>query len=501
MTDLATKPNADEAPTGALSTTEVTADAPTSAQPDAGSGQGGEPTYAWAPAEPAPKKRRLGLWIGIPAAVAVVAVVASSLVLIAPGTAIAGVSVGGLTPGSAAEALQQRLAATTVVLTGPGGDARVTGAQLGASVDAQALAEKAFSEKPMWNPTTWFAAPIDAQVTVDPTKAAAALREVAPTLYTDPVGAKIAFDPTSATYTVTAAVPGEGIDLKGVESALHDAFANGRTRVDLSPTIAPVDAAATTTAAQATADKLNGMLDTVGFYIGQERTVPIDRAVAASWLTVSPDKDGSFRITASAAAIQPTVDALPAAVNRAPVNATIITDTAGKALSDETAGVVGRTLGSTDGLANSAAAQLGQGNAVIPISVSETPFASVTLARRIDVDLSEQRTYLIENGQVVQSWAISSGLSPNDTPTGNFRMQAHVRIQGMGNKDLTQPPYYYTPNVPWVSYFNGDIAFHGTYWHNNFGHPMSHGCINMTIDAAQYVYNWAPLGTEVSVHY
>ena len=52
-----------------------------------------------------------------------------------------------------------------------------------------------------------------------------------------------------------------------------------------------------------------------------------------------------------------------------------------------------------------------------------------------------------------------------------------------------------------MSYFNGDEGFHGTYWHNNFGTPMSHGCINMTIPQAKELYDWAYRGTEVSVHY
>ena len=495
MTDLATKPNSEGTPSGDSANAETTP-----LQSTDGHG-GGDSSYQWAPAEPAPKKRRLGLWIGIPAAAAVIGLVTASLVLIAPGSAIAGVPVGGLTPGSAAEAVQNRLDETTVVLTGAGGDVAVTGADLGATVDAQALADAAFAEQPMWNPTSWFSAPMDAEITVDPARATEVLREAAPGLYSEPVGAQVAFDPATATFAVTAAQPGAGLDVSAVQGALQEAFASGLTRIDAEPAVVAVESTATTELAQSAADSLNGMLDTVGFYIGDERTVPVDRTVAASWLSVSPGEDGAFVVSADAAAIQPAVDGLAAAVNRDVVNATVITDSAGNALSDVTTGVVGRALESTDGIASAFAAQLAEGNAAYPLTVSEVPFTTTTLARRIEVDLSDQRTYLYENNAVVQSWAISSGLTPNDTPTGDFRMQAHVRIQGMGNRDLTKPPYYYTPDVPWVSYFNGDVGFHGTYWHDNFGSPMSHGCINMTIDAARYVYDWAPLGTEVSVSY
>ena len=495
MTDLATKPQADEAPSGdPVDTVALPETAPADID-------GGDPGYAWAPVEPAPKKRRLALWIGIPAGAALIGLVATSLVLIAPGTAIAGVPVGGLTPGSAAEAVQQRLDATTIVLTGAGRDAQVTGAALGATVDAKALADAAFADRPMWNPTAWFSPAIDAPVTVDPVVATAALRKAAPSMFTDPVAAKVSFDAATASFAVTASVAGKGIDLTAVEKALHDAFVAGQTRVDLPATSVPVDSLATTANAQAEATKLNGMLDTVGFYVGAERTVPIDRAVAASWLTVASDDKGVFSVTANPAAIQASVDVLPGLIDRAPVNATTITDTAGNALSDETPGVVGRTLGATTGVAAAVAAQLAGGNAAYALPVSEAPFTTTALVRTIDVDLSQQRVYLYENGAVVQSWAVSSGLAPNYTPTGNFRIGWKTSMQNMGNRDLTQAPNYFTPDVPWVSYFNGDVAFHGTYWHSNFGSPMSHGCINMTIAAAKYVYDWAPKGVEVSVHY
>jgi len=62
-------------------------------------------------------------------------------------------------------------------------------------------------------------------------------------------------------------------------------------------------------------------------------------------------------------------------------------------------------------------------------------------------------------------------------------------------------PGYNLPNVPWVMYFYDGYAIHGTYWHHNFGHPMSHGCINMTIPDAHWLYNWAPKGTLVVIHW
>lgn len=495
MTDLVTRPGAEEVPTEVI-------DAPPRAGTTApGDGDGNAPSLAWAPAEPAPRKRHLALWLGIPAGIAVVALVTSSLLLIAPGTSIAGVPVGGLTPGAAADAVQNQLAETTVVLVGAEGDPEITGAELGATVDARALADRAFSEHPMWNPATWYADPSSAAVRIDADPATAALRAAAPDLYSDPVDATITFDAATATYIATPAEPGTGVDIESVRLALQAALADGDTRVELDATPAVVAATTSTATADASAASLNTMLDSAGFYVGTERTVPIDRAVAASWISVEPTGEGTFEITADAAAIEPAVAGLAPLVNRPAEDGTVVTDSTGDVLREVAAGMSGRELGDTSTVASDFAAQLSSGNAAFALPVTEVAPVITTLFRRIEVNLSEQRAYLFENEQVVQSWYISSGKDGFNSSTGDFRIQAKLASQNMGNPDLTKAPYYYTQNVPWVMYYNGDEALHGAYWHNNFGNQMSHGCINMPVDAAAFAYTWAPMGTEVSVHY
>ena len=59
---------------------------------------------------------------------------------------------------------------------------------------------------------------------------------------------------------------------------------------------------------------------------------------------------------------------------------------------------------------------------------------------------------------------------------------------------------YYLEDVPYVMYFYGDYAIHGTYWHSNFGYPMSHGCVNTSPWDASWLFSWAPLGTTVNIH-
>mgnify|MGYP001065924808 CR=1 FL=1 len=455
------------------------------------------PPVQWAPAEPAPRKKRLWLWIGLPAAAVAVGAVAASLVLIAPGTAVAGVPVGFMTAGAATDAISQRLSATTIVL-GEGGPT-VTGAQLGATVDARALADAAFDQHPLWNVTQWFGDAVDAPVTLDAAQAETALRAALPTSFTAPVPAAVSF--SGGAYAVTPAVAGTGLDVDAIAAALHDAFVAGKTTVTVSATPVPVAAPATTAKAQAAADRLNAMLQSIGFYVGDERTVPIDPATAASWLTVAPDASGSYTITADAAKIQTAVAALPAAVNRAPANGTVITNSDGTVLETTVPGADGRTLGDTSGVANEFAAQLSSGNAVFPLPVALTPASTTTLQRLLEVNLSEQMLYLKENGAVVDSWPISSGVEQSPTYTGHFRINSHIRSQTMTSTDPNNPYWNYdVPNVEWVMYFNGDEAFHGVYWHDNFGTRQSHGCVGMPNYRAKQIYDWSPTGVDVWVH-
>lgn len=117
--------------------------------------------------------------------------------------------------------------------------------------------------------------------------------------------------------------------------------------------------------------------------------------------------------------------------------------------------------------------------------------------KRIEVDLTNQRLYAYEGNRRVFDFLISSG-KWGRTPTGTFRIWIKLRYTKMEGGSKALRTYYYLPNVPFVMYFYNDgipkwrgFGIHGTYWHSNFGHPMSHGCINMRIEDAGQLYYWA----------
>jgi len=112
----------------------------------------------------------------------------------------------------------------------------------------------------------------------------------------------------------------------------------------------------------------------------------------------------------------------------------------------------------------------------------------------IDVDLSEQRVTAYEGSNAVREFIVSTGTSAHPTVTGQFRIYVKLKSTAMAG------PGYYLPGVPFTMYFYKGYSLHGTYWHNNFGVPMSHGCVNMFTPDAEWLFNWASVGTLVNVH-
>lgn len=113
-----------------------------------------------------------------------------------------------------------------------------------------------------------------------------------------------------------------------------------------------------------------------------------------------------------------------------------------------------------------------------------------TEGKWISVDLDHQRVWAWEGNQLVKDFWISSGKARTPTVTGVFRIWAKVPSQTMEGGSRAAGDYYNLPGVQWVQYFYQDYSFHAAYWHNNFGTPMSHGCVNMRTKDAQWLYEW-----------
>ncbi len=131
--------------------------------------------------------------------------------------------------------------------------------------------------------------------------------------------------------------------------------------------------------------------------------------------------------------------------------------------------------------------------------------------KRIDIDLGNQVVHCFEDEKRVFSTRCATGTVfigsdgtryPFYTPRGEWHVRYKRPSRRMtGGRDINDE--YDLPGVPWCVYFTREgVALHGTYWHNDYGRPRSHGCVNVTPDAAKWIYRWAEpyTGHDVEDH-
>lgn len=124
--------------------------------------------------------------------------------------------------------------------------------------------------------------------------------------------------------------------------------------------------------------------------------------------------------------------------------------------------------------------------------VNKSPIAGRT-GKYFLVDISDQMIYAFEGETLMRYTLVSTGRWPTPTVLGTYQIYVkYVSTRMVG-------PGYDLPNVPYTMYFYKGYGIHGTYWHSNFGTPMSHGCVNLPIPEAEWAFNWASVGTTVIV--
>ncbi|MCR4275883.1 MAG: L,D-transpeptidase family protein [Candidatus Parcubacteria bacterium] len=133
--------------------------------------------------------------------------------------------------------------------------------------------------------------------------------------------------------------------------------------------------------------------------------------------------------------------------------------------------------------------------------LATTTQAKALNTKRIVIDRAKEMLYAYDGDTLFMEQAISVGLELTPTPTGTFSIYRKMPDSYMqGPVPGVSDQYYDLPGVPWDLYFtNEGGAIHGAYWHNNFGQPWSHGCVNLPPAAAELLYEWADLGTPVTV--
>ena len=334
----------------------------------------------------------------------------------------------------------------------------------------------------------------------------------------------IVYNDVSAQFDVKAGEPGKVIDLKKLQPTIDDLLGRARTVAitgQLSD-VAPAVSIETATAAQQYMNQRLGLhLDLT--YQGKLLYF-LDPPDIASWAIINPNPDtGKIDISFDKAAIKQSLTTKVAPSLAAPPKPErILVDKTGQQIMVLQHGAKGRQLQDLDQLVG------GIYNAVTAgqdfsqnMNMIEADYTTETLTADdnnwIEVNLSNQTTTLWVGTQPATTFSISSGAASLGfgTPTGEYRIYYKTPSQLMANVPKSQcyvngqvqfwingsNSTYCLPNVTWVSYFYKDYAFHGKYWNNIFGRPSSHGCINMREADAKTLYDFAPLGTRVIVHY
>lgn len=114
--------------------------------------------------------------------------------------------------------------------------------------------------------------------------------------------------------------------------------------------------------------------------------------------------------------------------------------------------------------------------------------------RWVEINLSTQRLTAWEGSKPVYAILISTGKKKTPTIPGMFTIQSKRRIDRMKGDG------YDIDDVPYAQYYSGGYAIHGAYWHKSFGTPVSHGCTNLAVNHAKWLFNWSKVGTPVVIH-
>lgn len=314
---------------------------------------------------------------------------------------------------------------------------------------------------------------------------------------------QLQFDAAANKFVITQQADGTGPNLKSLQAqlaALGDSLQSAVVTVQQSATKPSI----TQQKLQPLVEPANALVSRSIVLTGLGYTFRATPADIATWVTPVPQKDYSIKLVVDSAKIQSYIEAISKRIASPPQDQKVLKDTTTGNEVVIQAGRNGTELADRQVLANAIAQALNEQRDITQtMNIQTAAFQTVSMSaydKWIEVDLSEQRTTAYEGATPIRSFIIASGMRGYETVTGEFAIWHKNRRQTMTGGSKADGSYYSIPNVEWVSYFYKDYALHGAWWREKFGAPASHGCVNMTNSDAQWIYEWAPMGTKVIVH-
>ena len=472
-------------------------------------------------------RRRWPIWVAAAALLFVCALAGGGYAyashyatLAVPGTTVAGVDVAGMSREQIVSLVQKRAAAATVTINGDV-SATATLADLGTTVDAEATADAAMTASA--DVVDRFKAlvtqhSISVVITSDQATAETYTMGLIPDDQAKATDAAVVLADDGASFTTTPGSEGVSLDTAAAAAAATQAATSLQPQsitlnyMTQPPTVSEDQA-------RTVADQANRWVEqdvTIKAPDGKD-SFTADAATKASWITVTSAQGKVPTLSVDSTKVSAWVQAQSEEIAEEPVNGERNVNSSGAVVGIKVEAVNGTKVTNVDALTTAITQALGSGtpySGAFETEVVEATWKDKTIAdgaenliyqaapgeKWIDINLSNKTVTAYEGATVVHGpVSIVDGAPATPTVTGTYHIYLKHRVQTMQGENADGSTYV-TEDVPWVSYFYSGYAFHGAPWRSSFGYSGSHGCINMPVSEAEWIYNWAEEGTTVVSH-
>jgi lipoprotein-anchoring transpeptidase ErfK/SrfK len=322
---------------------------------------------------------------------------------------------------------------------------------------------------------------------------------------TQPVNATIAYNSSDNSFDLVKGKKGDKIDVSPVKEAIISVVNHpSQSPINVKLKQKNVDPLITDDIANVAKDTANDWSkENSLFQVGETTLVYLTRAEVASLLQVKPDdQESKLDVTLSKDAVLNYVNnTLIPEANRDPKPSVIVTNRANKDTGFIEEGTKGYSLlEPAQTIADRFYTSFNDKKPIkMQLKATVTPNKETRVQRYVDIKLGAHTLQLVENGKVINTFSMYAGAAATPTIQGDYAVYLKLPVQTMRGTGIDGTPYV-APDVPWISYFQGDYAFHGTPYLDALGvRDQSHGCVNLDPVNAKIAYDFSPVGTEVLV--
>ena len=436
-----------------------------------------------------------------------------------PGTTVAGTDVSGKSREQVVAAIENRAKSAKVDISGDV-TASASLADLGTTVDAQATADAVMARGDSLGEKLQALVSkgeVPVVTTTNTTTVSSYATSLIPEDRAKARNATVVLSEDGTTFSTTSASNGASLDVNALEQAAQKAATSlGSSSVSLTMT----DAAPKVSddEAQKVADKANNWVSQDVTITLDEESYTAENTDKASWIKVTNSAESAPTIAVDSAKVSQWVQAQAEEAKVEPVTGQRNVNASGKVVSTPTEAKDGKTVNNADTVAKSITESFGSDKAytgtfettavkaewkerTIAAGAENLPYQAAPGEKWVDLNLSNKTVTAYEGATVVHGpVSIVDGAAETPTVTGTYKVYLQYESQTMRGENADGSPYV-AEDVPWVSYFYSGYAFHGAGWRSSFGYSGSHGCVNMPVSEAQWIYNWVDTNTVVQSHY